>query len=170
MKKIILATIVASMTWMPLLVTTQEKKAEVEKTESQDSVDLIPGKNEKTGKFGYKNAAGKTIIAFKYEEADAFSNGLAKVKLGGKYGFIDNSGKLVIPCIYKSAYRFYNEFTLAIEETAGTIAIDKEGKDLKLPEGIAATSQAKDDAMIMVLHEGKWKSLVLQDGKLIIQK
>ena len=42
----------------------------------------------------------------KYDVADGFSEGLARVILNGKWGFIDKSGREVIPCKYDNAWKF----------------------------------------------------------------
>lgn len=47
-----------------------------------------------------------TTVAPKYEDAKAFSDGLAAVKSGGKWGYIDESGKTAIPLKYDFAGRF----------------------------------------------------------------
>lgn len=59
---------------------------------------LIPFR--KGDKFGFSDVKKNIIIEPKYEEAEPFHNGMAKVKLNGKYGFIDQTGKVVIPFKY----------------------------------------------------------------------
>ena len=43
-------------------------------------------------KWGYVDKAGKEVIPFKYDEAHAFSNGLARIRLGNHYGYIGLDG------------------------------------------------------------------------------
>ena len=62
---------------------------------------LIPNRDEKSGKWGYLNERGEIIIPFKYDGADDFMEGLAKVKLNEKYGCIDEKGKEIIPLIFE---------------------------------------------------------------------
>ncbi|KAK3604880.1 hypothetical protein CHS0354_000543 [Potamilus streckersoni] len=50
-------------------------------------------RDRKGSKWGYKNLADKTVIAYKYDWAGKFSGGFAPVKSDGKYGFIDLRGK-----------------------------------------------------------------------------
>ena len=40
------------------------------------------------GKAGFINMYGEAVIPFIFEEADAFNNGVAAVKLNGKWGFV----------------------------------------------------------------------------------
>jgi len=47
------------------------------------------------GKFGYIDTTGNMVIPPVYEEARAFSNGLALVRRGGKYMYIDRNGVTV---------------------------------------------------------------------------
>ena len=67
--------------------------------------DLIPIVDKK-GKFGYIDKNGNEVVPCKYDDAEYFSEGLAKVKMNGRWGFIDKNGKEVIPCKYDSAYSF----------------------------------------------------------------
>lgn len=59
-----------------------------------------------SGKWGYVDAQGNTVIPCKYGWAYSFSEGLAKVLLNGKYGYIDKQGHTVIPCKYDDADPF----------------------------------------------------------------
>jgi formylglycine-generating enzyme required for sulfatase activity len=58
--------------------------------------------------WGYLNLKDNLFIEFKYEDADEFSDGLAKVKLNGKYGYIDRTGDLVFPPLFQAASKFGN--------------------------------------------------------------
>ena len=67
-----------------------------------------PKKNEKTGKWGFVYE-GKTIIKYKFDDADEFSSGFARVGLDGKWGFIDKKGKKIIPLKYDFASIFSDD-------------------------------------------------------------
>jgi hypothetical protein len=71
---------------------------------AQDNTGLTP--QEKKGKWGYVNQAGKKVVSFKYEAAEAFSERLALVRLKGKWGYVNERGKEVIPLIYNNAGDF----------------------------------------------------------------
>ena len=58
------------------------------------------------GKWGYIDPTGATKIAFKYDEAGYFHEGIAPVIIGGKCGFINKTGTLVIPMKYDYASSF----------------------------------------------------------------
>lgn len=45
------------------------------------------------GKFGYIDMTGSEVIPLKFEKAENFNNGKAKVMLDGREIFIDQTGK-----------------------------------------------------------------------------
>jgi hypothetical protein len=51
-------------------------------------------KDEGYGKYGFINRRGAVVLEPKYESADDFVDGLARVRSDGKLGFIDATGKL----------------------------------------------------------------------------
>ena len=57
-------------------------------------------------KYGFADENGNIVIPLKYDNAEDFSEGLAKVRLNDKYGFIDKSGNEVIPLKYDYACEF----------------------------------------------------------------
>jgi len=60
------------------------------------------------GRFGYIDAAGKTIIPPRFEDASSFWAGLAPVRLNNRWGYIDKAGAVVINFQYDSAEAFIN--------------------------------------------------------------
>jgi len=67
---------------------------------------LIPIQDENTGKWGYADTLGKTVIAFKWDTVSVFSENLAVVGINGKYGYIDKTGNELIPLKYENAKTF----------------------------------------------------------------
>lgn len=51
------------------------------------------------GKYGYRDGAGKEILAAQYEKAEPFRDGRALVTLNGRTFTIDNSGTCVANCL-----------------------------------------------------------------------
>lgn len=47
-------------------------------------------------RYGYIDRTGKIVIPPRFDEAEKFSEGRARVKINGKYGYIDNQGVVVI--------------------------------------------------------------------------
>lgn len=58
------------------------------------------------GKKGYINREGKLVIPYRYDNAEAFNEGLAAVEINKKSGFINKQGILVIPCQFDGAFAF----------------------------------------------------------------
>ena len=116
MNKRVLTTIVVSIGLM-MFFSCMQKDVKLQ----------TPVKDEITGKWGFADSTGKVIVAFKYEEATDFKEGLAKVKLNGKTGFINDCGKEVIPLIY-DVCDVFNEELAAVKKTGeGFGFIDKTG-------------------------------------------
>ena len=67
---------------------------------------------DKTNKWGFVNINGKITIPCQWENARAFSEGLANVTqspaIFGKWGYINKSGKAIIPTRYFLAFPFNN--------------------------------------------------------------
>ena len=73
---------------------------------------LIPIQDEKTGKWGYSDTLGKSVIAYKWDIASTFSEDMAVIGINGKYGYIDQKGTEVIPLKYDIAEDFSENVAL----------------------------------------------------------
>lgn len=82
----------------------------------------------KVWKIGFRGKKGPFEIAPKFDSAEAFSEGLSKVKVAEKFGYINTKGELIIPAAFKSATDFSDG--LAAVSTNGETwgYIDKTGK------------------------------------------
>lgn len=87
--------------------------------------ELTP-KQDASGKYGFIDKQGNTVIPCKYDWAGSFSEGLARIELNGKYGFIDQQGNTVIPCKYDNA-GFFSEDLVRVELNFKWGYIDKQG-------------------------------------------
>lgn len=82
-------------------------------------------------KYGYIDIEGKEVIAFKYQWANDFSDGLAAVtEEGEKYGYIDHQGNWVIEPILDSA-RDFKQGKARVQIGINWYVIDKEGNILE---------------------------------------
>lgn len=70
-------------------------------------------------KYGYVDTQNRLLIPQKYDDAQPFCEGVARVKSNGKYGFINQKGDIVVPCQYSDAEK---------KCTEGMIAVCKNGK------------------------------------------
>lgn len=90
---------------------------------------LYPKQDNKTGKWGYVDDNEKEIVPFRYDEAQEFSDGMAKVSIDGKNGFINKKGKMVIKPQSWGAGNFHEGMAWVISgDTYGYI--DKSGKEV----------------------------------------
>lgn len=82
------------------------------------------------GKCGFIDKTGKQIIPCMYDDAENFSEGTAKVKMGEKWGFIDKNGKQIVPCIYDQVAWRFSEGLAAVKVGGKWGFIDKKGKQI----------------------------------------
>lgn len=83
----------------------------------------------KDGKYGFINRKGEVVIPSQYDDARAFSGGLALVRQGDESFWIDESGTRVLDipegC---QAWRFYGEYALLRNERGLYGVMHKSGK------------------------------------------
>jgi hypothetical protein len=79
------------------------------------------------GKYGYVDAAGKVVIAPRFDGADSFSEGLAVVLDSGRFGYIDSQGTFAIPPVYRHARAFRDGFA-PVRFDGFWLTIDRGGK------------------------------------------
>ena len=79
------------------------------------------------GKWGYLDQSENVVILFKYDEAEAFNNGLAVVKLNQKSGLIDRDGKEVLQFDFDSIR--VNDNNIVVDENGKSYLLD--GKTFK---------------------------------------
>jgi hypothetical protein len=86
-----------------------------------------------SGKWGYLDKNGETIIPALFDMAWEFSEGLAAVKVDGKWGYIDKTGTIVIePQPFEMVGEFKNGLA-EIENDDGPGYMDKTGKIVWMP-------------------------------------
>lgn len=56
------------------------------------------------GRWGFVDTTGREVIPLRFEEAQSFYDGLARVKMKGKYGMINSQGVEVIPHRYDDIF------------------------------------------------------------------
>ena len=116
-----------------------------------------------TKKFGYKRG-DKVVIPPQFDNAWAFSEGIANVCINGKRGYIDKTGTFVLPAIYDEAFPF-NEGVALVKIKRKYGFIDKGGKVV-----IPATfdeAWSFSEGMAMVKIKGKY-GYIDRTGTLVI--
>ena len=81
------------------------------------------------GKYGFINEDGEEIISCKYEDADAFSDGVAKVKSAEGWGFVNEDGEEIVACKYEEVCRFY-EGLAKVKSAEGWGFVNKDGEEI----------------------------------------
>ncbi len=90
---------------------------------------LVPVTDFNTSLCGFLNDRGKLAINAMFDDAQAFSEGLAPVRKDDKWGFIDKSGNWVIQPQFQDA-RSFSDGVAAVGTNAKWHFIDKSGKQV----------------------------------------
>jgi hypothetical protein len=102
---------------------------------------------ERSGKFGFKDFDGNTVILPKYTIAYDFSEGLAQVQLDNKWGFINKKGVIICPIQYDDCNAFSEG--LAVVQKNGVYGyINKDGKIRILPQYSSASNFKEGSANV----------------------
>lgn len=102
---------------------------------------------ESTGKYGYIDKKGKTVISCKYEGAFGEGSGVFTVKKNGKYGAIDYAGKTIIPFEYDDISQYVDGVCYAIK-----------GDDAYIIQ--------LNDGLVNMTYNGKKAYYYVKDGKI----
>ncbi len=73
--------------------------------------------------WGFVDNTGTLIIEPRYDDAKAFSNGLAPVKIENVWGYITINNELVIPAKYEDAINFTNKGTACVKSNEKWVVI-----------------------------------------------
>ena len=123
------------------------------------------GRIKRSGKFGFINYKGETMIPIIYDKAEDFNEGLAEVEIKGKWGYINTKGELSIKAEFETIHRF----------SCGLAAFGKKGKHGYLDhQGNVAIQPVYDrvchfkNDRAWVLLNGHW-GCINKKGEFIIQ-
>lgn len=117
----------------------------------------------RNGRWGYKDWKGNVLIQPTYDEAFAFSEGLACVEKNGKLGYIDTKNNLVIDFKYDTATSFSEGLaSVTLDEKSGYI--DKQGNVVIDFKYEIATQFNQDKAIVFL--DGRW-GVLSKDGKVL---
>jgi len=120
---------------------------------------LIKTWNSRTGKFGFLDTRGKTVVKFDYDNARDFSEGWAAVKKNFKSGwdFIDAEGKAKTNQSFETAFSF-SEGLAVVQKNEKFAYVNKGGIVKSIPgdykqvfdvkESISIVSGIKNDSLL----------------------
>jgi hypothetical protein len=116
------------------------------------------------GSWGFVNAAGKLVIAPRFDSAGGFSDGLARVREKERWGYINRRGEYVIMPEFADA-RDFSEGLAAVVFRAKWGYIDKTGRYVinALYDDCAGFS----DGLAAVLWHGRW-GFIDRAGRFVI--
>ncbi len=78
--------------------------------------------------WGYINKKGEYIINPQFDDAEYFSDGLAKVVVKGQIGYIDKEGNFVIPAKYKAGTDFVDGLAFVVAAGEAPVCVNKKGE------------------------------------------
>lgn len=116
------------------------------------------------GKFGFVDKTGKTVINPQFDEANPFSEGLARFKQKDKWGFIDKTGKIVINPQFDDVSDF-NSGKALFSNGKQWGYIDAKGSYVINPQFDQAGIFSEGMALI---KQGKVYGYISEDGKIEI--
>lgn len=105
-----------------------------------------------------------SIVGMGFQNALAFTGGLARVRQNDAWGFANAEGEIVIPCRYEDAWPM-NEGRAAVKNELGWTFVDDEGQEHG-PGGFAGGNKYVD-GLAPVQVDGRWGYLDLA-GKEVI--
>ena len=92
------------------------------------------------GAWGFIDKSGMMVIPPKFDDAEAFHEGLAKIAVKGLYGYADKSGAIVIPPQFEEADSFSNGLAPVGDSRNRHWYIDRRGeRAFKGEYGVAST-------------------------------
>jgi len=77
-----------------------------ERIDDESESQSVSSSNLEQDKWGYIDKTGQIVIKPQFDNAENFSEGLARVKVGDKYGYIDKTGQIVIKPQFDRAGNF----------------------------------------------------------------
>ena len=91
---------------LAVLISSSLYGSPVQRSLHRDATSKGPLPVLRTGKWGYIDLSGKSVIPPQFEVAECFYESRAAVRVNGKWGFIDPTGKLVILPEFTSTSEF----------------------------------------------------------------
>lgn len=119
--------------------------------------------------FGYIDGHGKLIIKPRFEDADDFQDGFARIKVNGKWGFINSLGEITIEPTFDDVNNFANGYAKIKKDNLYGF-IDKSGKIVIVPQ-FEYVTDFSGDSIACFRIKGRlsfdYWGLINNDGKII---
>lgn len=132
-----------------------------------DDIDLIPLEDPETRTYSYYGLDGQKAIDGRFEAADFFSDGLAKVRLGKEDDFrnvfIDRKGHEKIDLSpYEGATGFWNGFAWALRKNGAFVALAPDGEEVFEVPGRPVSMFNREHKALVQIDEREW---AIVDGR-----
>ena len=118
---------------------------------------LMPVREPQSGLWGFIGADGEMAIPATFDDAGAFSGGLAPVCVDGKWGYIDTSGQIAIEPAYARAESFIGDAAAVYSEENGWMCIDMKGDFIAMlgdGSGMASDFEGFSDGWAVARRNG----------------
>lgn len=89
------------------------------------------------------------VVEPKFEIAEDFNEGLARIKLNGKWGFIDKEGTMIVKPVYDSVMNFSDGLAAFLWQSGKWGYVDKTGKNVIYPQYDYAGPFSNETASIL---------------------
>jgi WG containing repeat len=126
------------------------------------------GEQERDAKYlhGYIDRTGKTVIPPRFNIADPFSEGRARVEINAKFGYIDKEGEVVIEV---SAHGDFSEGLAVVQSEEGLWgAIDQSGNWVVTPKFNQLYNFSQGLAQALELGYGQGYGFINKNGDWVI--
>lgn len=119
-------------------------------------------------KWGYVTTKGEYVVNPFLNNADCFSDGLARVEQQGKVGYINQKGTFVIPCEYLGGTSFKNGKAFVTSPEMYPTCINKKGKKLFQVDSVEYV-RAFSDGFAMIITSTRLYGFINEKGKKVIK-
>lgn len=106
-------------------------------------------------KWGFVNTKGEYVINPQFEYAEAFFDGLAKVKVSDKYGFINKEGKYVINPSYSGATSFCEGKAWVVSPKGAPTLVNTKGKVMFTMKSVRRAYNYSEGVAVVIDDNGK---------------
>lgn len=117
-------------------------------------------------KWGYVGKANKQMIDFKFDNAAAFANGIAVVRIGSWYNVIDAKGKTLIKNGYDRLFRDVDDRVLIYRRSGKYGLLNESGKEITPANYDGYVGEFSDDRLAVRI--GDKYGYISKTGHLII--
>lgn len=119
--------------------------------------EVVSTKSEDGSRYGFMDEKGNIVTGYIYDDAEPFSDGMARVCRNGKCGYVNHEGREVIQTVYDFIGHFYTENCgLAVARVGDRYGFIKRNGDVAIPIVYDYCDSKFFDGRVRVMLHGKW--------------